>query len=436
MELQIQWGDPGFALTMALMGLLAAGAQAVVKKPPTALFSAAMKAMTGFVMFNLGVGAFLSAANAMRLLATAAFGVKAAPNTNVYFQTQGLYYIPVMILGFLLHLLLVKYLMPPGKRTVHMGGCHVLLRVAMLTTGVAVVVYGQTNWLAVVLFGTAVSGLWYWLQPLMAAPLVRRIRGDRNAGYGHQTSVSLLLTALVCRLLPKKCGEDDTEGLRLPSWTGLLRDMGICMCLLQTAAVALFCLLCGPAAVARASGGKTPWLWAAQQGLLFAAGYFTLTAGLRMITGEVMPALGALGSRLVPDGTMAMDVPALFPYGQNAVLFGAVSGSAVFFALLFLFARLGWGFIGGATLYFYMVAGGAAVYGNKVRGKLGAITGGMVTALCMAFGSLLIQRLGGAFYEMEYFCNVASEPDDRLLLYPLLILLGRLFFGKRAIPMG
>lgn len=432
------WIDIDCVVTACMFGILVIAAQLVMNRSAEQIFCSAVKAMTGFFIFNFGVFVFLNEANQLRLLATAAFGVVAPANTNDFFRSQGIYYVPVMAFGFLLHLLIERKIVPDGRKIVHMGGCHVLLRLALLTTGIAVTVYKETNWLYVVAFGTVITGVWYCVQPMYIDKQIERIRGDSAAAYGHQTSISIAITALAVKLLVRNRRDgDDTESIRLPKFAAILRDMGICMFLLQSVAVLVFCGACGGGAVREICGTQLPIpVWAVAQGLQFSAGYFILTSGLRMITSELMPALGAISKKLVPNAKAAMDVPTLFPFGQNAVLFGAVSGSAVFFFLLLLFARLGWGFIGGATLYFYMAAGGAAVFGNKAGGRKGAVIGGVITALLMAGGSLLIQYLGGAFYTAEYFCNVASEPDDRLLLYPIVILLGRLLFGPREIPFG
>lgn len=426
-----------FNLTALLFGAVVVTMQVVNKKAFAQVFAAGIKSIIGFIIFNTGVSVFLNSANNMRLLAEKAFDISAPANTNIYFQTQGIYYIPVVIFSFLLHLLIERYLVPEKMRYVNMSGCHVLIRVSLLTTGVAVVVYGQTNWLVVVLFGTIISAAWYCIQPLYVRSITKQIRGDEMGGYGHQTSISLVITGFVTKLLVRKRREnDDTESVKIPKALVFLRDMGVCMFSLQTITMIIFSLLCGMDVVRELSGEMHPWMWIIAQGLCFAGGYFILTNGLQMITSELVPSLSAISMKILPGTRMAMDIPTFFPYGQNAVLFGALAGSTVFITLLFVFASLGWGFIGGATLYFYMVAGGSAIYGNKIGGRKGAIIGGVVTALLMAFGSLLIQKLGGAFYEMEYFCNVASEPDDRFILYPIAILFGRLLFGERDVPFG
>ena len=438
MQSILEWIDLDCVVTACMFGVLVMAAQAMMRKSAGQIFCSAVKAVTGFLIFNTGVFVFLDTANRLRLLATAAFGVEAPANTNAFFRANGIYYVPVMAFGFLLHLLIERKLVPEGRKIVYMGGCHVLLRLALLTTGIAVTVYKETNWLYVVAFGTVITGLWYCIQPMYIDKQIERIRGDSAAAYGHQTSISIAITALAVKLLVRKRRDgDDTEEIKLPKLAAVLRDMGVCMFLLQSAAILAFCAACGTEAAREVCGTQLPVpVWAVAQGLQFSAGYFILTSGLRMITSELMPALGAVSQKLVPNAKAAMDVPTLFPFGQNAVLFGAVSGSVLFFALMLLFAKLGWGFIGGATLYFYMAAGGAAIFGNKAGGRRGAVIGGVVTALLMAGGSLLIQYLGGAFYTAEYFCNVASEPDDRLLLYPIAILLGRLLFGPREIPFG
>ena len=404
------------------IGMMVLAGQLYLKKPVSSAVNSLVKSVMGFIVFNVGVALFLSATNDLRNLVNIACGIHAESNTNVYFQTKGIYYVPVMALGFILHLLLEKYLVKPEKRIANMGGCHVILRVSLLTTGIGVVTFGSSNWLLIVVVSTVVCALWYTVQPKIVDRLITVIRGDDKGAYGHQTSISLLITSVLCRLLFKE-KKDDTEDIKIPKQLALLRDMGFCMFFLQSAVTVVFGLMCGTENVSTLSGNTNPYLWLLFEGLKFASGYIILTTGLRAITQELVPVCDALRRKIIPDAKTAMDVPTVFPFGQNAVLFGAVSGSIKFITLLFIFAKAKLGFIGGATLYFYMVAGGSAVYGNKVAGRKGAILAGIVTAFCMAFGSLLIQKLGGQFYMAEYFCNVCSEPDDRLLLYPIVYLI-------------
>lgn len=411
-----------YIISALAIGLMVLAGQLYLKKAISSAVNSLVKSVMGFIVFNVGVALFLSSANDLRSLVNVSCGINAEPNTNIFFQTKGIYYVPVMIFGFMLHLLLEKYLFKPEKRIANMGGCHVILRVSLLTTGIGVVTFGSSNWPLIVGVSAVICAVWYSIQPKIVDRLITVIRGDNKGAYGHQTSISLLITSALCKLLFKE-KKNDTESIQIPKYLTLLRDMGFCMFFLQSTVTIVFGLMCGKENVCKLSGDVNPYLWLLFEGLKFASGYIILTTGLRSITQELVPVCDDLRRKIIPDAKVAMDVPTIFPFGQNAVLFGAASGSITFITLLFIFAKAKLGFIGGATLYFYMVAGGSAVYGNKVAGKRGAILAGIVTAFCMAFGSLLIQKLGGQFYMAEYFCNVCSEPDDRLLLYPIIYLI-------------
>ena len=69
-------------------------------------------------------------------------------------------------------------------------------------------------------------------------------------------------------------------------------------------------------------------------------------------------------------------------------------------------------------------------------GLRGVIISSLIVATIMAFGQVIAQVLGGQFYGMEYYCNVNGEADDFIILYPIIIAIGRLLFGNRAIPFG
>ena len=117
-----------YIISALAIGLMVLAGQLYLKKPLSSAVNSLVKSIMGFIVFNVGVALFLSAANDLRSLVNIACGIHAEANTNTYFQTKGIYYVPVMVLGFILHLLLEKYLVKPEKRIANMGGCHVITR--------------------------------------------------------------------------------------------------------------------------------------------------------------------------------------------------------------------------------------------------------------------------------------------------------------------
>ena len=76
------------------------------------------------------------------------------------------------------------------------------------------------------------------------------------------------------------------------------------------------------------SSGTSGLVYALQLAGQFAAGVFVILAGVRLILGEIVPALKGISERLVPNSKPALDCPIVYPYAPNAVLIGFISSFA------------------------------------------------------------------------------------------------------------
>ncbi len=394
-----------------------------------------IKCLIGYQIFVMGIGAFVGVINYMQEMVAYVFSVPTMTLNSDFISGYGMYYGPVIGLGFFLHLLIERFLIPKKYRYVYMGGGHFLIRQAVLTTGIAVIVYGQTNVLTVILFGTVLSAIWYSVNPIITSKLIQDLRGDDLAGYGHQSASAVFIASFAAKIFGNK--SNDAEEIQFPKGVTFLRDIGCAVTVIQILLMFGFGIACGADQVMKIAGITTsPWLWIILQATVFAGGFMAMNYGLRAMMGELIPSFSGISEKIIPNSRPALDVPTVFPFGSNSVLVGS-SLTILFFIIYMLVFR----FTGFATIFplvasLFMSGAGVGVFANKKGGLRGVIIGAFIVATIMAFGQVIAQVLGGSFYGMEYYCNVNGEADDFIILYPLIIAIGRLLFGSRAVPFG
>lgn len=421
--------DNLFTQTSVIIGLITVVGLIASKKSISEIIQGFIKTLVGYSIFGLGIGCFVGVMNYFQEMLAVVFNVPAVTLSTEFTNSYGYLYGPVIVSGFLFHLLLERFVVPQKYRFVYMGGGHFLLREAMLTTGIAAIVFGVKNAGVVILFGTILSGIHYSFQPAYVHRFTKELRGDDLCGYGHQSSIAVFVTCLLAKKLGK--AEKSTEEVVFPKGVSFLRDMSCAITIVQVILLVGIGLLCGGETVQKIAGISTdPYVWLVLQAITFAGGFMAFTYGLRTMMSELIPSFSGIADKIIPGARPALDVPTVFPFGSNAVIFGSTISIAVFLLWMVLFNILGWGAVFPMIPSLFMSGAGAAVFGNKFGGIKGACIGGVVVATMIAFGMLFATSVGSSLTSIEYMVGLGAEPDDFMLLWPLYYLLGKLFFGR------
>src|SRR5699024_895755 len=125
--------------------------------------------------------------------------------------------------------------------------------------------------------------------------------------------------------------------IEVPDKFSFFRDSTITTAIVMVIIYLIVFLVADSTLMGELAGGDNIIMYAVVQGLTFTAGFVIVLQGVRMMLAEIIPAFQGISEKIVPEATPALDVPAIFPYGQNAVIIGffsALLGSFVTFLIL------------------------------------------------------------------------------------------------------
>jgi PTS system ascorbate-specific IIC component len=374
-----------------LIGLITLVGLALQRKPFEDVLAGALRATVGVIILFIGIDVFVGGLIAFQTIVASAVGLEppqATQSLGDFLGQQGGTIALVITVAFLIHVFAVRLL---RLRYVYLTG-HLMFWISVITTAALVEVLGaDTSQTTLVILGSIIVATYWTIQPIYVAPLMRRVIGSDDWGYGHTSSAAVYIAGKLGPYVGSK-REHDTEKLRLPARLSFFKDITVSTALvigiiiLLAMAFADQALLSEQAAGYAANPEINPWVWGIVQALRFAAGIAILLFGVRMFLAEIVPAFKGISEKVIPGSRPALDVPTVFPFAPTAVMIGFLSSTAVFLVLMGVFAAAGWFVLVPPMIMLFFPGGGAGVFGNAFGGWRGAVLGGAVNGLFLAVG--------------------------------------------------
>lgn len=378
-----------FNQVAVLIGLIVIVGAAVQGKPIEEVFAAGIRAALGVLILFIGIDVFVGGLLSFQTIVGSAFRLEPREVTVTladFLQRHGGSVALIITVGFLFHVILVRLV--PFLRYVYLTG-HLMFWISVVVAAVLIESFPQISTTALVLTGAVIVALYWSLQPLYIAHLMRKVIGSNDWGFGHTSSAGCFLAGTLGRFVGSK-EKHDTEKLQIPKRLGFFKDINVStaviigVIMLVAAAFADRGLLAEQAA--RFSPTIDPWVWTIIVGLRFAAGIAILLFGVRMFLAEIVPAFKGISDQLIPGSRPALDVPTVFPYAPTAVMIGFISSTATFLVLMMVFGVAGWFALVPPMIMLFFPGGGAGVFGNAFGGWRGAVLGGVINGLFLAIG--------------------------------------------------
>ncbi len=373
-----------------LIGLITLIGLLLQRKPIEELVAGALRATIGVIVLFIGIDVFVEGLVAFQTIVSSAVGLEPPQATNTlgdFLGTQGGTIALVITVAFFLHIVAVRLI--PAARYVYLTG-HLMFWISVIVTAALVEVFGDVGQGTLVLAGAVIVATYWTIQPMYMAPLMRRVIGSDDWGYGHTSSAACWIAGRAERL---GSPEEDTERLRLPRQLSFFKDVNVSTALVIGVITLLAMVFADQGVVAEQAAGYNedvnPWVWGFISAFRFAAGIAILLFGVRMFLAEIVPAFKGVSDRLIPGSRPALDVPTVFPFAPTAVMVGFVASTVVFLVLMGVFAAIGWFVLVPPMIMLFFPGAGAAIFGNAVAGWKGAVFGGAINGVFLAFGQAI-----------------------------------------------
>ncbi len=390
----------------------------------------AIRATIGVIILFVGIDVFVGGLVSFQTIVGSAVGLAPPEATNTlgdFLGTHGGSIALIIALGFLIHLVVVRIL---NTRYVYLTG-HLLFWVAVITAAALVEVFGDVDRWTLVVAGSVVVALYWTIQPLALAPLMRKVINSDDWGYGHTSSLACWMAGRLGKPLGTR-EEHDTEKLVLPKRLSFFKDINVSTALVITVIILIAAAFADQAVLAEQAAAYNadlnPWIWAVIAGLRFAAGIAILLFGVRMFLAEIVPAFKGISERLIPGSRPALDAPTVFPFAPTAVMIGFLSSTAIFLVFMAIFAAAGWFVLVPPMIMLFFPGAAAAVFGNAIAGWRGAVFGGLINGTFLAIGQAVTW---GMLSDTAPELATLADPDWFVIAW-LVLGIGQLASGMGA----
>jgi PTS system ascorbate-specific IIC component len=371
-----------------LIGLIALLGLLLQRKPVEDVIGGTLRAAIGVVIMTIGIDVFVGGLASFQAIVSSAVGVDAPAATTTlddFLAGPGAAAPLIIAGGFALHLVMVRVFR--SAQYVYLTG-HLMLWMSIVVAACLVEAFGDVDRWTLVGAGSVIVACYFTLQPLWIAPLMRRVMGHDQFGLAHTTSTLALATGYGARAL--KLGDPvkhDTEKLKMPRGIAFLKDMNVATALIVGVIMLVALAFADPETVAAVAGEDlAPFAWGVMQALRFAGGIAILLFGVRMFLAEIVPSFKGISDKLLPGSKPALDIPVIFPKATTAVMVGFLASTATFLVLLGVFAAAGWFVLVPPMIMLFFGGGAGGVFGNAVAGWRGAVFGGVLNGVILAFG--------------------------------------------------
>lgn len=418
--------DNIFGQPALLIGMIAMVGLIVQRKAFSEVVIGTFKTAIGFLIMVKGADIVVDALLKFTPILQGAFGMEASLLTvfggaglGTLMTNYGSAAALIMTFGFLLHVLLARF---TKAKYIYLTG-HLMFWISLVLVAIQLEINPNISVMTMVVTGSIIAGIYWTLQPVLTQPLMRKVTGGDELALGHTSASSAWLSGMLGKYIGKP--ENSTEKVKLPTWMSFLRDVIVATAVVMGLVVIIAALFAGPEKVA--SGNLNYVVFAAMQGLVFAVGIAVLLTGVRMVLGEIVPAFRGIALKIVPGAKPALDCPITFDYAPMAVLIGFLSAFVVFIICMVIFGAIGWAIIVPPMIMLFFPGGTCGVFGNATGGVRGAILGGVILGLFLAFGqAITMPMLSTTSPELAQL----ADPDWYIIIWifkPLLSLIYGLF---------
>ena len=380
------------------LGLLTMLGLILQKKGISTIISSSVKAMLGIVILNIAVETVVKSVSPLSDILSNVFQISNSSKLTDFapFLTEyGVFIGLIMLFGFITNILIARY---TKFKTIYLTG-NILFWYPMLF--LAVGTENKLTGLTLLIFSFFMYMLSITVFPNLLKSHMKYVTGSTDFTIGHTASIFCLLGSYIGKFVGKK--NTDTENLNLPSSLSSFKDINI----ISFLAIFLIYLALGlfiPSS--RDIFGSNLFLFSLNQSILFTASLVILLLGVRMIITELIPSFAGISNKLCKDSIPALDIPMIFPFGQNSLLLGFVISLLLTLSLTFILGSLGMLKVPLLPMVIacYFDIAPACIFANARGGLkaliITAITSSITLILLLNSTILLVENTVGSFLQI------------------------------------
>lgn len=372
-----------------LVGLIALIGLLLQKKSATETIQGTIKTFAGFLILTGGSTILSNALTPFAKMFKFALGVQGVVPSNeavvaIALVKYGSVTALIMLVGMIVNVLLARF---TKFKYIFLTG-QAMLYVSCLTAVVLISAGMGSSW-QTILLGGLFEGTLLTVTPAFCQPFMREITHGDTVAMGHTGNIGYAIAGLVGKWFGDK--KHSTEDINFPKSLGFMRDSTVSITIVMTIVYVILAIICGPHFVeANLSKGTNYIVYAIVQAGTFAAGFAVVLQGVRMILAEIIPAFQGIAQKVVPNAKPALDVPIIFPYAPNAVLLGFIVSFLVGTICMFIMVAMHTTVIIPGVVGHFFCGAAAAIYGNSMGGRRGAIIGATVNSIIISFLPLYV----------------------------------------------
>ena len=389
---------PMFIALIALLGLV------LQKKKFSDIVKGSFKAFIGMVILTQGVNIIIGSISPLSNGFTSLFAIENAPQIGDFGAFLGEYGSQVgliMLLGFVINIIIARFTkFKTIFLTANLLYWYPMLFIALgIENNLSTV---ATYALAIILFSLVIV-----VMPHVMRKHVKELTGQDTFTIGHTTSIFCLLGVWIGKLFGKneENAKQSAEEIKVPKSLEFCKDTTLVSGLVIAIVYIIVGLLLDPETKAMVFAGQPVLTIAITNGMTFSAGMLILLQGVRMMLAEIVPAFNGIATKLVPGSVPALDIPLIFPYGQNSLLIGFIIAAAVNIVAIFALGSMGWLNVAVIPLMIacYFDVAPACIFANKYGGKKAVVTtavvGGLILTILVAVSIPMVASTVGSFLQ-------------------------------------
>ncbi|HHS9867036.1 TPA: PTS transporter subunit IIC [Klebsiella pneumoniae] len=280
-----------FSQPAFLMGLIAFVGLVALRSPGNKLLTGTLKPILGYLMLSAGAGVIVANLNPLGGIIEAGFNIRGViPNNeaivSVAQKMLGVETMSILLLGFIFNLIIARC---TKYKYIFLTGHHSFFLACLFS---AVLQAAEFQGWMLILIGGFLLGSWSAISPAIGQRYTRQVTEDGGIAMGHFGSLGYYLSAWIASRTGNPANSfADTE---ISEKWGFLRDTTV------TTGIVMFVIYFVCSAVAGSAYLSTitdqnMLIFSVLTGLQFAVGVAIVYNGVRLILGDLVPALGNLG---------------------------------------------------------------------------------------------------------------------------------------------